>query len=345
MITPQTCAIGIVTYKRPDMLMECLQAVVNQTRPPQMIAIADASPDADLTEERIQKEFPTIAKQFTFIFLKTPAGIPIQRNAILDAIDQDVILFIDDDSLLNPDFVEHLLPIYEADINKEVGGVEGVAIEGSQLVKESASKNVNSRRVSIHEAILWCRAKYLGPFFPKETFIPIHPIPEKLKLFHVTARSHLYGCIMSYRVPIAKKNRFNENLKKYAFMEDFEFSYRVNKTHALLQCDDCKAQHLKHLGGRMDPSLVHYFYLINLAYICRTALDFTPEVSAYVLKHAKKFARFEYVLGFIRSTGFKQYYGSLAGYEETKKILAASPQNLNVVYEASVQKGLEKEHF
>jgi glycosyltransferase involved in cell wall biosynthesis len=337
-----TCAVGIITYKRQDMLMECLKHLAAQTRLPDAIIIADASQEAEQAEEHIRNQFSKNSVSTDYIFIKTDLGSCLQRNIILDVVDKDIILFIDDDSLLDPDYIERLMELYQADNLEKVAGIDGIAREGSQITQHTQAKKSFNFRLKAHELIQWLRNRYLGSFFPKYIFKPMHDVPEKLKRFDVTAITHLYGCNMSFRVPIAKQTRFNEHLKKYSFMEDFEISYRISKDHVLLQNRDCKLRHLKHLGGRMDPSIIRYFYLVNLAYISRTALDFTPAISAYVLQHAKKYACYEYWLGFIRSSGFKQYKGALAGYEDTQKILAAPPDQVNTVYDACVEKALEK---
>ena len=172
-----SCAIGIITYKRPDMVLECLQHLAVQTRLPDVIYIADASPDALETKKRIPE------LKIPIIFMDTEVGSTLQRNLILDKTQEDIILFLDDDSLLYKDYIENMMRIYEADTFQKVGGMDGIAFEGSQLSEPSNTKAVFNFRAKLHEAMEYLRIKYLGSFFPKEIFVPTYGVPENLKAF------------------------------------------------------------------------------------------------------------------------------------------------------------------
>src|SRR4051794_41816632 len=117
-----SCAVGIATYKRPDILAECLHCLAGQTRLPQEILIADASPDAGAARERVRRDLPGLADRTRLVHLESPAGLPLQRNQILDQARSDVILFLDDDAFAAPEYVERMMAVYEADPEGRGGG-------------------------------------------------------------------------------------------------------------------------------------------------------------------------------------------------------------------------------
>lgn len=345
--TRLTCAIGIVTYLRPEILSQCLRCVSQQTLVPNEIVIADASPNALEMKKVLMQKLPELwkAPYPNPIYLQSSLGITHQRNMILDTIKSDIIMFIDDDTLITPSYVEKIMQVFEADVKGNVGGIEGVAIEDGHFPKEFPSPRFKFPKVSYQSMIQWLRINYIGPYFPKHLLAPIHEIPNEIKKYSVIPLRNLYGCVMSYRTEIVKKYRFNEHFKVYCFMEDFDISYRIGKKYTLLRCLDALAQHLKCKSSRLHPSLIHYLYLINLAFIGRTAMDYTPELHRHLIRHAKRFVQLEFAFGFLRNTGFSQYRGAKAGYQQSLKILNATQDQLYMVYEQAAVEGFMKGIF
>ncbi|WP_431269478.1 glycosyltransferase family 2 protein [Dankookia sp. P2] len=86
-------AIGIATRGRAAILAETLDKLERQTRRPDRIIVCHVTPE-DVGAPRPGVEY-----------LLSPAGLPRQRNAILDATaDCDLLLFLDDDFLPAPDY-------------------------------------------------------------------------------------------------------------------------------------------------------------------------------------------------------------------------------------------------
>ena len=99
-------AIGIATRGRPAILAEVLHELDRQTRAPDRILVCHVTQSdvADLPER-----FPGVE------FLTTQAGLPRQRNRILDAIgDCDAVLFLDDDFIAAPQWLEALEAVLRA---------------------------------------------------------------------------------------------------------------------------------------------------------------------------------------------------------------------------------------
>jgi GT2 family glycosyltransferase len=350
-----SCAVGIATYKRPDILLECLGCLLQQTRMPDEVVIADASPDADANRARVQQELPRLAAATRFAYLTAAPGLTRQRNLILDSIQSDVILFLDDDTLAGPTYVEKMLAVYEADTAGRVGGVEGAVVEGAALEAADAAaadtpvkrpglvRRLKGRAMALLE---WAQHKYCDQAFPAAVCdVPLHGVPDELKHLRVEAQRVLYGCAMSYRTALARRERANEHLGRYALLEDFDLSFRVGRTHALLRCLDAPCRHLRIQGGRLDPSLVAYLWMVNTAFITRTALPDGPEVRRHLERHLRRTVRFEGLLGGLRKTRFSQYRAARAGREQALAILNAPADQVAAVYEQAAAKGFDKGKF
>ena len=86
-------AIGIATRGRAAILAETLAELDRQTRRPDRVIVCHVTPE-DIGAARPGVDY-----------ILSPAGLPRQRNAILDAAaDCDLLLFLDDDFLPAPDY-------------------------------------------------------------------------------------------------------------------------------------------------------------------------------------------------------------------------------------------------
>ncbi len=358
--TPRlTGAVGIATYQRPDILLACLEHLSRQTRLPEEILIADASPPGHDTEARIRRALPELVAKTRLVYLSSEPGTSLQRNRILDQLRSDVVLFLDDDTLVAPEYVERILAVFEADVEQQVAGVEGQVTEGSAgftLPGSAPASPAPAPRRSLRQAVglvtrLGRRVlegtldRFALPYYPETVSRPGHEVPARLRHLPVEPIRTLYGCAMSARAPLAREVRFNENLRRYGFMEDFEFSYRLGKRHALLRCSNAPARHLRFQGGRLHPSLVRYLSLINVAYIGRTALEWTPELSRHIERHARRDAQLERIRGCFRKTGFSHHRAATAGLRQVLRILAAPEEEVVAVYRAAAEEGFARGSF
>lgn len=339
---PLTSMVGIPTFNRRDILIKCFQHISKQIRLPDEIIVADSSPDANETQEILRKEVPEIWKQCKINYIVAPKGISLQRNIVLDNLNTDILFYLDDDTLISPDYIEKIMEVYEADHKNRLGGIQGNSTEGRG--KESGEKKARFRLPNPHQIIQWLRINYAGGFYPEEYYKPL-PIPDGLEKFHLSPVRTLYGCVMSFRSIYAKQFRFNELFKFYSFLEDFDFSYKIGRNHPLVKCENAYALHVGSLGGRLDPSLIHYLYLINIAYIAKETLEPSENLFDHVKGHHRRFRHLEYLLGFARKSGFSQYNGVKAGEEEAAKILAAPSRQVDEVYTTALNKGIAATKF
>ena len=105
--TKETVCAVVVTYNRKNLLLECLEALLKQTRPPDEIIVIDNA-SIDGTDHIIRSEFP----QVTYIRLpKNTGGAGGFYEGIKLACEKryDWVWVMDDDAIPMPDALEKLL--------------------------------------------------------------------------------------------------------------------------------------------------------------------------------------------------------------------------------------------
>lgn len=129
-INCQIVLIGICTYKRPQMLRDCLDSLTQQLIPPN-ISAAIVVVDNELTPaaDTIVDEFAPISPIPIYYVHEPRRGIACARNAVLDtakSLCADWIAFIDDDEIAELDWLANLMTEEYADAAIVAGRVEGI---------------------------------------------------------------------------------------------------------------------------------------------------------------------------------------------------------------------------
>ena len=117
----------VCTYQRPQPLITLLRSVKEQSLYPHEIIIVDGSLDNATQEALTQEEFENI-----HYFLVSPQnrGLTKQRNFGISklALDNDIVSFLDDDTILQEDYFENLILGY-----KELPEAVGIAVSYTHL--------------------------------------------------------------------------------------------------------------------------------------------------------------------------------------------------------------------
>ena len=227
-------AIGIATRGRPAILGEVLTEIARQTRAPDRVIIChvDGNDIADLPAR-----FPDAQ------FLTAPAGLPRQRNAILDtASDCDAVLFLDDDFLPQPDHLavtERILLAHP----------DCVVTTGTVLADGAKGPGIN---VEDGRAIL-------GADAPPADALAVAP--------HFNG----YGCNMALRLGPMRAHglRFDEQLPLYAWYEDLDLTRRLGAHGTILRLAGARGVHLGSKSGRVAGTRLGYSQVANAIYLAR----------------------------------------------------------------------------
>ena len=126
-------SVIIGTKDREESLKETLASLCRQGRRPDEILLID---DGNLKESD-WRSWSVSQRAPLQYFKKEKAGLTVSRNLGVKKTHGDILLFLDDDVILEPDYLQLILDIYERDPEKTIGGVGGVL-----LVKKSPLKNL-----------------------------------------------------------------------------------------------------------------------------------------------------------------------------------------------------------
>lgn len=226
-------AVGIASAGRPTILREMIMRLGAQTRASDSIIIC--APEASDVEG-------VLSVNPSAVVIVGCRGSSHQRNAILRrAGDFDVIVFFDDDFVPCADYLEWVERIMVAcpDVVMTTGRVLQDGILGPGLTFEVADGVVNTA----------------GP-------IALDTLMEV---------SNGYGCNMSVRVAMARKNdiSFDERLPLYGWLEDVDFSHQLARFGHVVYSEATRGVHLGIKVGRTPGIKFGYSQIANPLYLMR----------------------------------------------------------------------------
>lgn len=227
-------AIGIATRGRAAILAEVLADLRLQTRRPDRTIVCHAGPE-DIAD--LPARFPEVE------FLNAPAGLPRQRNAILDACgDCDAVLFLDDDFLPSPSHVAVTEQVFRAH-------PDCVVTTGTVLADGAKGPGIG---VAEGRAIL-------AADIPPADSLAVHP--------HFNG----YGCNMALRLAPLRAHalRFDEELPLYAWYEDLDLTRRLGAHGTILRLAAARGVHLGTKAGRVAGTRLGYSQIANAIYLAR----------------------------------------------------------------------------
>lgn len=212
---PLTFSVVICTRGRDASVLRLLEALEDQTRAPDEILVVDGDPGGKLAA-LVEDDDGRIR----YIPLPNENGLTEARNEAIDRIRGQICVFLDDDTVPEPDLIEEFARIYRE--RPEIGGAGGVPVEPSPP---------GPLRSLALRFFMW------GPFENPPSLhqdSPDAPVKEVRRLG---------GAIQSYRREVFDQFRFDENLKGYCPGEDKDFSYRVSTNYPLLLVPSARAFH------------------------------------------------------------------------------------------------------
>jgi GT2 family glycosyltransferase len=229
-------AVGIATRGRPDILAETLAELARQTRPADRVLVChvDAADIGDL---------PNLHPHVTF--LRSPAGLPRQRNVILDAAeDADVVLFVDDDFFPAPSW----LAVLEMVMTSHPGCV----VATGTVIADGA------------------KGPGITPQAARQLLGQDTPPPDPLA---VAAYFNGYGCNMALRMSAVRACgiRVDEALPLYAWYEDIDVTRRLAAASGgtILRLAGARGVHLGVKSARTPGLRLGYSQVVNPIYLMR----------------------------------------------------------------------------
>ncbi len=205
----QKIGVVIPTKNRRQDLLRAVKSVISQSRIPDELIIIDQSAvnDGETPVSGLLKNSAPISLKYCFN--KNITGLTAAKNAAIKISESAILLFIDDDIILEPDFVKIILQAYT--LNPELSGVGGV-------VKLPSAKNNGFKRFA-------ASCFQIGPFRDHRALVQAGYAAEA----GIVKTWLLSGGLSSLRREVFEHLRFDENLIGASPIEDMDFYSRAKQ--------------------------------------------------------------------------------------------------------------------
>lgn len=244
----------ICTYLRPCAVVKLLESILIQQPYPNEILIIDGSPDL-ITANCLKAKSYKNVKYFNVE--AKDRGLTRQRNFGINKVSQasEIIFFLDDDTVLSPDYFINILSTY-----LQFPSAVGVGGYIQNEIKWEQKNTINFREFGYDG---WVRPlgsrnvlrKILGLLSDKPPgYMPefsnglsIGFLPPSGKIYPV---EFFMGGVASYRKGLFKEINFSKYFEGYGLYEDLEFCLRAAKLGPLYVNTAATLFHYHEKGGR-----------------------------------------------------------------------------------------------
>ena len=209
-------SVIIPTKNRPRDLEATIDSLVAQTHLPDEIIVVDQSLGKSFTKP--------IPIPLRYIHDPKIGGEAEAKNVVMDTAKSNIWLFLDDDVVLEPEFVEELLAAY----SPEVAGVSGIIT------------NYTRPHLARH---LWNTVFMRGPF--KDVRQRVYWKSATLRNSKPIRVHQFGGGLMSFRASSVKNIRFDDNSKGASPGEDLDFCAQFPRSEVLVIAPKARLVHNK----------------------------------------------------------------------------------------------------
>lgn len=233
MTTRLTHDVVICTRNRPDDLRDCLASLAVQTRRADVVRVVDASdPDEAAAVAALADEHANLPVVLTTAAPSTSA----QRNIGVAVSTADVIHFLDDDTVLEPEYLATIVEQFEAD-QRPLGDPAALLGVGGQPTNLPPPASGLRARISPASTVP-------GAVLPSGRGVLASGLTE------VTEVDWLSGCAMSFRRAAIDAERFDESQEGYVLGEDLDVGYRIRQHGRLVVQPAARLEHRESARNR-----------------------------------------------------------------------------------------------
>jgi GT2 family glycosyltransferase len=216
----------ICTRNRPDDVARCLESVLVQTQVPTCTTIVDSS-DSDATKRVVDDFAARWPAGHTIVHVASTPGLVHQRVVGMHSTTQPIVHYVDDDTVLEPEYIEGIRTTFALDTKNELGGVGGFVTDQPEH---------RYRRV---DEWLGLDSHREGVVLPSGRNVRIYT--EPLSDIDV---DWVPGCAMSYRRAVLEAEPPDERVGRNRNGEDVQLSYRVRQRWRLVVTPRARIAHI-----------------------------------------------------------------------------------------------------
>ncbi len=246
-------SVIVCTRNRPADFARLLWSLREQTLLPIELIVVDAS-DSCATCDFIDAEKKNIS--FSIKYIQSAPCLTQQRNAGARQATGDYICFLDDDVVLDKEYLSKASEAFRIQGPVEVGGITG------KITNAHSHRKWPDR--------LFSRIFFLtesGSGRMKPSGFPTYRNGDAQAEVEV-----LSGCNMMYSREVLYRFSFDEKLHGYCYMEDVDFSYRVGRYYRLIYQPKARLEHFPSTYRTADSRLLKRMLVRNQLYLARKNL-------------------------------------------------------------------------
>ena len=284
----------VCTYMRPEPLLNLLNSVKTQTNYPNEILIIDGSTN-NLTKEVLGTNLFENLQYYKVD--DANRGLTRQRNFGIELVSTDieVICFLDDDTVLEPNYFENLISTYGK--YPKALAVGGYIINESNWERDENDENNQNNFYfdgwKQEESLRFKLRRICGLLPDKDpgfmpTFShgrPISFLPPSGKIYEVEM---IMGGVSSYKKSIFNELAFSDYFEGYGLYEDADFSLRVAKKGKLYVNTKAQLHHYHDYSGRPNKFAYGKMVVRNGWYVWRVKYP-KPTIKAKIKWNATSF--------------------------------------------------------
>ena len=226
-------SIIICTYNRQKWVEDLLVSISQQTVMPKDVILVDAS------TEKKSYEIPEGLN--VNIVHSDKMQLTYQKNLGLDVAIGDIIFFLDDDLLLDKNYIEQTVKVFDEDVQKRIGAVSGYITNQWGIISNNPGLFMKiAKLLNIYDGDF-----SPGSLSPSGVFIEL----SQLQPFSgVKKVDFVPGGCTAFRKEVFEKYRPPLVVNKYGG-EDKTFSRMIARDWEMCVCGDAKLQHFSAEGG------------------------------------------------------------------------------------------------
>lgn len=249
-----TISVIIPTKNRLKDLLNTMETVLMQRRLPDEIIIVDQNRSTDIKASVMSLYNASDSNNDIIMkYIHDPeiTGLTQARNRGISHNESDIVLFLDDDVLMEKDFIFNIMEIYRK--YPDIYGVSGII--------------TNSNRGLIGNILN--KIFMIGNFTDKRILVGAD---RKYRDCDYVEVPTLPGGLTSYKREIFRDFTFDENFIEYGLSEDFDFSFRVSRKYKIVITPSARLEHVCTGSIRTSEEKVYENLIVSLNYFFRKNL-------------------------------------------------------------------------